>query len=201
MDENMQPVEEKRGREILVRLTKLLACGKQPTVRELGLTEAEARWMQNNRLISMPGQSSWGASTGPYEDKTRVVGIPAEALIDLIDSDSETSQTPAVTQNVYNLSGPSSRVNIGSTDQSLNSISISETQLFSKLREAVEAQIPDPSTKARILEEIGKGEGMQKKSPMFNNWFTRFLALTADCITVVQPFIPALAQLLSRQAC
>jgi hypothetical protein len=194
----MQPVEEKRGREILVRLDKMLANGVQPTVRDLGLTEAEAWWMNNEGLIGITNSSPWKASTRPFVDTWIVVQIPQKGRIYLIDSDSGTSQIPAVTQNIYNLSGPSSRVNIGSTDQSRNIIPISETHLFSKMKKAVEAQISDPSIKKRILEEIGKGEVMQKKSPMFNNWLTQFLALIADCITVFQPFIPALKQLLAQ---
>ena len=196
----MQPVEEKRGREILVRLDKMLANGVQPTVRDLGLTEAEAWWMNNEGLIGITNSSPWKASTRPFVDTWIVVQIPQKGRIYLIDSDSGTSQIPAVTQNIYNLSGPSSRVNIGSTDQSRNIISISETQLFSKMKGAVEAQISDPSTKARLLEQIGKGEGMQKKSPKYDNWFREFLAMTADWITVFQPFIPALKQLLAQQA-
>jgi hypothetical protein len=200
MGDNMQPVEEKRGREILVRLDKMLANGVQPTVRDLGLTEGEAWWMNNEGLIAITNSSPWKASTRPFVDTWIVVGIPSKGRIYLIDSESGISQTPAVTQNIYNLSGPSSRVNIGSTDQSRNIISNSETHLFSKMKEAVEAQIPDPSTRARLLEEIGKGEGMQKKSPMYNNWFRDFLAMTADWITVFQPFIPALKELLAQQA-
>ena len=193
----MKPVEENRGREVLVRLDKMLANGVQPTLRDLGLTEPEAWWMNNERLIAMTNSSPWKASTRPFVDTWIVVEIPPKGRIYLIDSESGISQTPAVTQHNYYLLGPSSRVNIGSTDQSSNIIS--ETQLFSKMKEAVEAQISDPSTKARLLEEIGKGEGMQKKSPMYNNWFTQFVAMTADWITILQPFIPALKQLLAQQ--
>jgi hypothetical protein len=107
-------------------------------------------------------------------------------------------RSQAITQNNYYLHGPSSRVNIGSTDHSVNIIT--EQELFSKLREAVEAQVSDPSTKARLLEKIKEGKGLPKKSPIFNNWFTHFLALADDCITVFQLFIPALTQLLAQHA-
>ena len=108
----------------------------------------------------------------------------------------EKEKAQATTQNNYYLHGPNSRVNIGSTDNSINIIT--EPQLFSKLREAVEAQVSDSNTKARLLEKIKEGEALPKKSPVFNNWFTQFLALTADCITVIQPFVPALVQLLAQ---
>src|ERR1035441_9262338 len=101
--------------------------------------------MNNERLISIVDRSGWKPSTRPFVDTWIAVGIQDLGITRLVDSG--ISQTPAIMQNnYYYLQGPSSRVNIGSTDQSINIIS--EPELFSKLREAVQAQIYDPSIKA-----------------------------------------------------
>jgi hypothetical protein len=102
-------------------------------------------------------------------------------------------QVSSQTNNYY-LLGSNSRVNQGSTDNSVNIVS--ETDLFPKLRLAIESQISNPEAKDRILTLVNEGEKLPKRTDIYNNWFTKFLSLTADSMTVIQPFIPALAQLL-----
>ena len=102
-------------------------------------------------------------------------------------------QVSSQTNNYY-LLGSNSRVNQGSTDNSVNIVS--EEDLFLKLRLAIESQIANPDAKERILALVDEGKKLPKRTDIYNNWFTKFLSLTADSMTVIQPFIPALSQLL-----
>lgn len=90
MSESLKEVDEKRGRQILLRLRDMLAQDVQPSVRALGLSEAEARWMGSAGLISITEASPWtsrtNASTIPFEDRYIVIAIPDAAKIYLIDS-------------------------------------------------------------------------------------------------------------------
>jgi len=97
----------------------------------------------------------------------------------------------------YYLQGDNPRVNINSHDQSHNVV-ISEGQLFTKLREAISSAEVEADLKNRLLEKIEEGKVIQAKSGLLKGWFGDFMALAADCITVVQPFVPALAELIAR---
>lgn len=98
--------------------------------------------------------------------------------------------------NYFYLLGSSSRVNQNSTDNSVNIVC--ETDLFPKLRLAVRTQIANSQAKERLLALIDEGEQLPKRTDLYNNWFTKFLSLAADSIGVVQPFLPALSQLLAQ---
>ena len=106
-------------------------------------------------------------------------------------------EKPQMSTQINNyLSGPNSRITMG-TDQSSN-VLISESDLFQKLREAVERQVSDPATRIRLLETLNEGKALPKKTPLYDRWYVKFIGLTADCFTVIQPFIQPLVSLLSQ---
>ena len=133
-----------------------------------------------------------------FRSKLAVEKVETEARIfcaKLRSMKTSKTQAPAQTNNFY-LLGPNSRVNQGSTDNSVNIVS--EADLFPKLRLAIEAQISDVQAKERLLAMVDEGEKLPKRTDIYNSWFAKFLSLAADSIGVVQPFIPALAQLLAQ---
>lgn len=88
------------------------------------------------------------------------------------------------------------RVNINSTDQSVNSITVTQKQLFTTIRDTVAQQIAgeDQQTILTKLDELEHAQGTKS----FSEKFTAFLAVTADYITVLGPFMPALAELAKK---
>jgi hypothetical protein len=98
---------------------------------------------------------------------------------------------------VFNLSGPNTRVNIGSEDSSQNIVNITPDDLFRELRASLEAQVQDAEARGRLLiklEELERAQG----TPSLGERYVRFMAAAADHATVLGPYLPALAQLLMR---
>jgi hypothetical protein len=95
------------------------------------------------------------------------------------------------------LSGPNTRVNIGSEDSSQNIVNITPDDLFRELRASLEAQVQDAEARGRLLiklEELERARG----TPSLGERYVRFMAAAADHATVLGPYRPALAQLLMR---
>lgn len=88
------------------------------------------------------------------------------------------------------------RVNVNSTDQSVNSVTVTQQQLFTTIRDTVTQQIAgeDQQTILAKLDELEHAQGTKS----FSEKFTVFLAVTADYITVLGPFMPALAELAKK---
>jgi hypothetical protein len=101
---------------------------------------------------------------------------------------------PLVT-NVYHLSGPNARVNVQSTDQSVNQVVTSE-QLFETLRETIQSGIPKQQ-QPEILARLDALERAQNDKS-FGVRYTEFITAAANHMTILAPFIPALSELLHK---
>jgi hypothetical protein len=97
---------------------------------------------------------------------------------------------------VYNLIGPNARINIQSVDASTNLVQIEPSDLFAKLQATVREGIPDAASSSQLLRKIEELEEAQGTSD-FVARYREFMALAADHVTVLAPFIPALSQMLS----
>lgn len=89
MLEPLTPVDEKRGIEVLRRIQERLDHRVQPTVRDAGLTEGEARWMGNEGLFSLADSMPWNKAahkTTTFEDRFLIVEISDTAKGFLIDA-------------------------------------------------------------------------------------------------------------------
>ncbi len=95
---------------------------------------------------------------------------------------------------VYVLSGQQARLNINSIDNSTNAISISETDVFPKLRSELNAKVPDPVRRQEILAGVDELEKAQSSSS-YAEKFTGFLSVAADVMTIISPFVSVLAAL------
>ena len=100
-----------------------------------------------------------------------------------------------VQQNIYNLHGNNSKININSTDSSTNVVNISSDEVFIKLEEAART-IKDDGVQAILLEKIHSMKTAQNKAD-FTVGYGNFMAAAANHVTVFAPFLPALIQLLS----
>jgi hypothetical protein len=99
-----------------------------------------------------------------------------------------------VTQ-TFHLHGPNSRVNMNSTDNSLNIASVSNDKTFVQMREAAQS-IRDELEREKILSHIAELEST-KGSKGFLSAYQTFMGVIADHMTVFAPFLPVLAQMLS----
>lgn len=100
------------------------------------------------------------------------------------------------TQVVYNLIGPNARVNIQSVDTSTNLVEVEPSELFEKLRVLIKNSISDEIISAQLSEkvdELQEAQGTKK----FVTKYQEFMALAANHVSILAPFIPALSQMLS----
>jgi hypothetical protein len=99
-----------------------------------------------------------------------------------------------LTHNIH-MHGPNARINVNSTDNSTNIASVSNEQLFVRLRETANT-IVDESHRAQILARLDDLE-YAKEPNGFVSAYQGFIASVADYMTIFSPFIPALTLMLS----
>jgi len=95
---------------------------------------------------------------------------------------------------IYNVSGHNARVNIGSADYSIN-IAKSE-ELFPEIRKTIENGIEDAELKHKLLMKTGELEANVGKSA-YAKKYSDFVALAANHMTLLGPWIPALTKFLT----
>jgi hypothetical protein len=96
---------------------------------------------------------------------------------------------------IYQVHGPGARLSFSSVDPSTNVVTQSRAEMFATLREAIAAGVHDEAARGQLLESA---EAMEAEAggAGFASRYARFVALAADHAQVLEPFIPALAQLL-----
>ena len=100
------------------------------------------------------------------------------------------------TQVVYNLIGPNSRVNIQSVDTSTNLVEVEPNELFEKLRGLIKNSISDEIVSAQLSEKVDELQEAQG-TKNFVTKYQQFMALAANHVSILAPFIPALSQMLN----
>ena len=133
-------------------------------------------------VVTDPG---YQAGIGPIEAHYQVKYDRSERI-------QKTESTPQVT---YNVSGPNSRVNVNSIDQSTNIDASVVTSTLDQIREALQKEIEDSGERQLLvnkLDELARTHGTDR----FAVSYKEFMAMAANHMTVLAPFIPALAALL-----
>ncbi|QHN03407.1 hypothetical protein FTO74_08555 [Granulicella sp. WH15] len=128
-----------------------------------------------------PGLS--GAISPNYQMKVEKLGTPIPSL----------RASAANVTNIYNVHGPNARVNLQSVDSSSNIANIGETELFDKIRSAIEAGVLGPQREQMLsaVTELQTSAGTESYSDKFQKLFS----VSANAMTVLGPFLPALGQL------
>lgn len=124
--------------------------------------------------------------------QAQIGGIPAHFQIKVR---REGTAPPTSDRNVYQAIGSNARMNIGSTDSSSNVVTISEENVFAELRNVLSSQVQNVTEKEQILAKIDEMENA-KGSIGFVDKYQEFIALAANHMTVLTPFIPALTEFL-----
>ena len=91
--------------------------------------------------------------------------------------------------------GPNARLNVDSTDNSSNAVSMSNDRVFVELREQAEF-VADEQDRADILARINDLEST-KGTKGFLAAYQEFMTIASNHITVFGPLLPALVQMLS----
>ncbi len=149
---------------------------------------------RNLQLLSEQGYFRASSVPLPVSLKVR----PTAKLIEEIESP-EVAKAIAIggtnlTQNIH-MHGPNARINVNSTDNSTNIASVSNEQLFIRLRETANT-IADESQRAQILARLDDLQHA-KESGGFVSAYQSFIGSVADYMTIFSPFIPALTLMLS----
>ena len=95
--------------------------------------------------------------------------------------------------NIYNLNGPQSRLNISSTDNSVNLLQ-QNAELFDDIIKALETITEEKikNESIRIVNEMKENIG----NPTFKEKYQSFISTLANYVTIIGPFLPALTALL-----
>lgn len=96
---------------------------------------------------------------------------------------------------MYNIIGANARFSINSVDNSTNIIDSAPSEKFKALREAIRTRIQDERDRQNLLENATELEN-HAGTEGFLESYQLFIALAADHMSVIAPFIPALTQLL-----
>ena len=96
---------------------------------------------------------------------------------------------------VYNLIGSNARVNIQSSDSSTNVVNVESGILFDTLREAIRKSSLDSTVVQQLIKNV---HSMQSAvgTKTFGERYKEFIAVAADHMTLIAPFLQALKQLL-----
>jgi len=95
---------------------------------------------------------------------------------------------------VFNVQGANARINIGSSDYSMNS-TVKNVTVFSDLKKAVALEVKDPEERKNLEHSISDAEQSYKKGT-FLEGYQKFISSAADHMKIIAPFIPELTKLL-----
>src|ERR1700730_4735570 len=123
------------------------------------------------------------------------LNLPGMITVYVRKQGSELHARPRTVQNVYNLTGASPRVNVNSVDSSVNVLTVDSETLFSDLAKVIREQVEGTELRDQLSATVQQME-QTCGTPEFTSRFQSFIALAANCMTIVLPFIPALTQLL-----
>ena len=136
----------------------------------------------------------------PENGRTREVplGDPSYEIKYKQEDDQERQPQPPVIN--INLSGShQARVNIGSSDESMNVISYQPEAVFEKTRDLLKCNVTDSANLTRLLKGVDAMEhGLEKGS--FREAYEKFLAMAADHMTILMPVIQQLTAFLGSQS-
>jgi hypothetical protein len=99
--------------------------------------------------------------------------------------------------NVYHVYGHNPHWNVQSTDQSLNVVTVTSGELFVQLREQVKVRVPASEEQAAILDRLEALEQAQNTNS-FAQKYAEFIAVAANHMQLIAPFIPALTEMLQK---
>jgi hypothetical protein len=101
------------------------------------------------------------------------------------------------TTNVYHVYGHNPHWNFNSSDHSVNTVTLTNEQVFAQLRERITADIPPTEERMALVNKLEELEQAQN-TPSFGQRYTEFIAVAANHMQLIAPFIPALTEMLHK---
>jgi hypothetical protein len=100
--------------------------------------------------------------------------------------------------NVYHIYGHNPRVgNADTNDHSINVVTISQDQIFARLKQEITAALSAGDERKEILDKLAALEQVAD-SPSFSQRYAEFINAAANHMTILGPFIPALTEMLLK---
>ena len=96
---------------------------------------------------------------------------------------------------IYNVTGANARVNVQSSDSSINVSSVTNEQLFTEIANTIGAGVQNKLQRSEMLDRLSALKAAEGK-PSFGERYRDFIASAADHMTLLTPFLPALTALL-----
>jgi hypothetical protein len=121
-------------------------------------------------------------------------GIPPHYQMSVEKTTAIPRRAAAGTTTVYNI-GANSRYTVNSVDSSTNIVQASPSELFDRMREAVVAGVGAAREREKLLARIAELQSAADRRT-FAERYGRLVESGAAHITILTPFLPALAQLL-----
>jgi hypothetical protein len=127
---------------------------------------------------------------GYYEG---IHGIPSHYQIKVRKESAINSQKPSSI--IYQIDAKDSKVNINSSDSSVNIVNITSMNMFSELKKTIETYITDSTIKTQLIDSVCNMEKNQGTNNFLKH-YQEFISIAANHMTLLAPFLPALTQLL-----
>jgi hypothetical protein len=130
----------------------------------------------------------------------RIVGGPpatrklAQAWVRMKEEEARQAAQPSP-GHTFNVSGPNSRVNFQSTDQSHNTV-VNNT-LFKEIHEAIDNGVQDAAERDNLKARLTALEAAKDRQS-FVTQYQAFITAAANHVTILTPFLPALTGLLTQ---
>ena len=146
---------------------------------------------------------SWGGGvpSGLEEQYPKMVaqavGLSANLVKTEIDRRRLMTKKNEGSTTIYNVQGDNARVNVNSTDHSVNVVTKSKEEFFTTLHQRIESGVPDGEERQKILSALTALQGSHGK-PSFAKHYTDFIAAAANHVVLLTPFIPALTEMLRK---
>ena len=96
---------------------------------------------------------------------------------------------------IYNVRGANPRVSVNSFDASVNVVTTSTTSVFQRIKQAINDTVSDRDRRAELLRHVEDMERAQG-TPSFLERYQALIAMAADHLTLLTPFLPALTDML-----
>jgi hypothetical protein len=101
------------------------------------------------------------------------------------------------TTNVYHVYGHNPHWNLNSVDSSVNTVTLTNDQLFVHLKEEIAAKVTQAEERDTLLGRLEALERAQN-TPSFGQRYTEFISTAANHMEIIAPFIPALTEILQK---
>jgi len=158
--------------------------------------QAMNQLVYNCKCPEFGGSAPSGLESHYPQMVAQAVGLSANLVKTKIDRRRLMAKESSPITNYY-VQGENARVNVNSSDNSVNVVMESEEEFFGTLQQRIESGVPEGSERRKILDALIVLRESHGK-PSFAQRYTDFMAAAANHITVIVPFIPALTEMLHK---